>query len=102
MVNAICPVGTACFRNSNVYAECRPSCPTGWACQTDVVGPNEQCGGMIYQKQVKLLQYRSFFFCFLGIDFIGITRCAQGLRCYARSKWYSHCAATCPGPDWAC
>ncbi len=103
VVNAICPAGTACFRNSNVYSECRPSCPVTWACETDVVGANEQCGGMVYEKQAKLLKYKRFFFVFfLGEGYVGITRCAEGLRCYARTKWYSHCAASCPGADWIC
>ena len=39
---------------------------------------------------------------FVGEDYVGVTRCAEGLRCYARSKWYSLCAASCPGVDWAC
>jgi len=49
--NAICPAGTACFRSNAVYSECRPSCPSGWACATDVAGPNEQCGGIVLAKQ---------------------------------------------------
>ncbi|CAF1010244.1 unnamed protein product [Rotaria sp. Silwood1] len=78
---AVCPLGTACFRNNHLYSECRPSCPPTWACETDVVGLNEQCGGEGY---------------------VGLTRCAAGLRCYARSVWYAHCAASCPAPDWLC
>jgi hypothetical protein len=79
--SAVCAVGTGCFRNNAGYSECRPYCPATWACETDVAGPNEQCGGE---------------------DYVGVTRCAEGLRCYARSKWFSHCAASCPGADWAC
>ena len=55
--NAICSTGTGCFRNNANYSECRPDCPATWACETDVAGPNEQCGGMIYQKQRKLQKY---------------------------------------------
>ena len=40
-----CADGTACFRNNAVYSECRSSCPSSWACQTDVAGLNQQCGG---------------------------------------------------------
>ncbi|CAF0750321.1 unnamed protein product [Rotaria sordida] len=72
VAHAVCPLGTACFRNNALYSECRPSCPSTWACETDVAGLNEQCGGEGY---------------------VGLTRCAEGLRCYARSQWYSHCAA---------
>ncbi|CAF1658177.1 unnamed protein product [Adineta ricciae] len=81
IAGAICAAGTACFRNTALYSECRPTCPPTWACQTDVVVAGDQCGGEGY---------------------FGLTRCAQGLRCYARSKWYSQCAASCPGADWAC
>ncbi|CAF1162529.1 unnamed protein product [Adineta steineri] len=76
--NAICPFRYGCFRNSDLYSECRPYCPPTWLCETDVVGLNEQCGDE---------------------DYVDVTRCAPGLRCYVRSKWYSHCAASCPGHD---
>jgi hypothetical protein len=53
--------------------------------------------------EAKYLIKKYFIFSiFLGEDYVGLTRCAEGLRCYARSKWYSHCAASCPGSDWAC
>ncbi|CAF0911423.1 unnamed protein product [Adineta ricciae] len=81
VIYSICPAGYGCFRSNNLYAECRPSCPQTWACETDVLGPAEQCGGEGY---------------------VGVTRCVPGLRCYMRSKWYSHCAASCPGVGWAC
>ncbi|CAF4188012.1 unnamed protein product, partial [Adineta steineri] len=88
----ICPIGYACYArrwacaalvvpvtiNSDLYSECRPYCPPTWLCETDVVGLNEQCGDE---------------------DYVDVTRCAPGLRCYVRSKWYSHCAASCPGHD---
>ena len=38
----------------------------------------------------------------LGEGYYGITRCADGLRCFARSQYYSLCAATCPGAGWVC
>jgi len=81
VANAVCPAGTACFRNNALYSECRPNCPATWACETDVTGSDGQCGGEGY---------------------VGLTRCPEGFRCYARSKWYSQCAAACPGADWAC
>ncbi|CAF1351982.1 unnamed protein product [Rotaria magnacalcarata] len=81
VINAVCPTGTACFRNNALYAECRPACPPTWACETDVVGEKEQCGGEGY---------------------VGLTRCAEGLRCYARSQWYAQCAPSCPGADFIC
>ena len=43
---AICAPGTGCFRTNAAYSECRPYCPATWACETDLAGPNEQCGGM--------------------------------------------------------
>jgi hypothetical protein len=97
--NSICPAGTGCFKNNDLYWECRPSCPPTWACETAVLGPNEQCGGMIYAKQTKVLNF-SFFL--LGEGYVGLTRCAKDLRCYIHSKWYSQCAASCPGAGWAC
>ncbi|CAF4240773.1 unnamed protein product, partial [Adineta steineri] len=33
--------------------------------------------------------------------FVGLTRCAEGLRCYVATVWYSKCAASCP-PGWQC
>jgi hypothetical protein len=81
VANAICRAGLGCFRYDAAYAECRPYCPATWACETDVAGLEQQCGGQ---------------------DYVGVTRCAEGLSCYARSKWYSHCAAACPGTDWIC
>ncbi|CAF1001511.1 unnamed protein product [Adineta steineri] len=74
--NAICPFGYGCFKNSDLYSESRPYCPPTWLCETDVVELNEQCGGE---------------------DYVGVTRSAPGLGCYARSKWCSHCATSCPG-----
>jgi len=54
-------------------------------------------------KTKKITEIQMIFFCFLlGQDFIGITRCAEGLTCYSRTKWYAHCAKSCPGADWAC
>ena len=47
---AICPAGTGCFRNSALYAECRPACPSTWACETDLAGLNDQCGGIVLSK----------------------------------------------------
>ena len=51
-----------------------------------------------YDKTCNIKDYLFF----LGEGYVGIKRCAEGLRCYARSKWYSHCAASCPGVEWAC
>jgi hypothetical protein len=42
---AVCTAGTACFRNNNLYSECRPSCPPTWSCETDSLPAGEQCGG---------------------------------------------------------
>ena len=39
---------------------------------------------------------------FLGEGYVGLTRCAEGLTCYTRSKWYAQCSASCPGADWVC
>ena len=47
---AVCPAGTGCFRNTADYSECRPDCPATWACETDVAGLFEQCGGMTTRK----------------------------------------------------
>ncbi|CAF1162347.1 unnamed protein product [Adineta steineri] len=100
----ICPIGYACYARRwtcaalvvsvttplilDTYTKCNnvgnaicPYCSPTWLCETDVVGLNEQCGGE---------------------DYVGVTRCAPGLGCYARRKWYSHCAASCPGHDWIC
>jgi len=60
---------------------------------------NVEVGSIVYKQNY---WNTNDLFVFLGEGFIGITRCAEGLRCYARSKWYAHCAASCPGVDWAC
>ena len=44
---AMCPSGHGCFRNTDVYSECRPSCPSTWACEKEAVSVGGQCGGMI-------------------------------------------------------
>jgi len=46
----MCATGTGCFRFSATYSECRYYCPPGWACETDVLGANEQCGGLTLAK----------------------------------------------------
>ena len=39
----------------------------------------------------------------LGEGYVGVTRCATGLRCFARrDKRFAVCAATCPSVDWVC
>lgn len=45
VANSVCVSGTACFRFNGGYAECRPVCPAGWACETDVATAGQQCGG---------------------------------------------------------
>jgi len=47
VVNGICPRGTACFRFNADYAECRPTCPPTWACETEVAVLGQHCGGTI-------------------------------------------------------
>ncbi|CAF5045427.1 unnamed protein product, partial [Rotaria sp. Silwood1] len=77
----VCVTGTACFRRTSSYSECRPQCPITWQCENDVAHEYEQCGGEGY---------------------IGLTRCASGLRCYYRNKWYAQCSVSCPGIGWFC
>jgi len=48
--NAVCILGTGCFRNNDNYSECRPYCPANWACETDVLGEGQQCAGLILAK----------------------------------------------------
>ncbi|CAF1095678.1 unnamed protein product [Rotaria sordida] len=43
----VCIAGTACFRRTSSYSECRPQCPVTWQCENDVVHEYEQCGGAI-------------------------------------------------------
>lgn len=61
LTNVVCAAGTACFNFNNVYAECRPTCPSTWACETEVLPIGEQCGGMInckYQLNFELFYFR--------------------------------------------
>ena len=50
VTDAVCAAGTGCFRNNENYSECRSDCPATWACETDVVGLFEQCGGLIVSE----------------------------------------------------
>ena len=101
VANSVCVSGTACFRFNSGYAECRPFCPAGWGCEGDVAIAGQQCGGKTQLFTDRYGNNSVRMFC-LGEGYVGLTRCAEGLRCYVRSKWYSQCAAACPGADWVC
>ncbi|CAM4881095.1 unnamed protein product [Rotaria socialis] len=77
----MCTSGTLCLQQTNTHSECRTQCPPSWLCDSGVLSEYQQCGGDGYT---------------------GSTKCAPGLRCYSHSKWYAHCAATCPGIGWMC
>lgn len=97
-----CIAGTGCYRFNDGYSECRATCPATWACETDYVGALEQCGGKIFSSKRGTILLKTLFLLFLGDDYTGITRCANGLTCYVRNQWYAHCAASCPGAGWVC
>jgi len=122
---AVCPSGTACYRNTALYSECRPSCPATWACETDLAAyakcndvGNAFCpsGTACFRNNDLYSECRPScpptWACetdVLGVadqcggeGYVGITRCAEGLRCYARGVYYAHCAASCPGAGWIC
>lgn len=61
LANTVCAIGTGCFRNNANYSECRPYCPATWACETDVAGVDEQCGGLIFAKLSILIFYFALF-----------------------------------------
>jgi hypothetical protein len=61
LANTVCAVGNGCFRSNANYSECRPYCPATWACETDVAGVGEQCGGLIFAKLSILILYFVLF-----------------------------------------
>ncbi|CAF3265670.1 unnamed protein product [Rotaria socialis] len=77
----VCAFGTTCLQRTPTESECRSQCQAGWECDRAVAKEFEQCGGEGY---------------------FGVTRCAAGLNCYTRSRWYAHCAVRCPGSNWSC
>jgi hypothetical protein len=76
-----CAIGTACFiQTENVHGECKTHCPQGWFCTQQTLSEWAPCGGDGY---------------------VGLTKCKEGLRCFAHSKWYQECRSECP-EGWKC
>ncbi|CAF0733327.1 unnamed protein product [Rotaria sordida] len=76
-----CAIGTACFiQTENVHGECKAHCPQGWFCAKQTLPEWAPCGGEGY---------------------IGLTKCKEGLQCYAHSRWYHECRSECPA-GWKC
>jgi hypothetical protein len=76
-----CAIGTACFiQTENVHGECKTHCPQGWFCNKQTLPEWAPCGGEGY---------------------VGLTKCKEGLRCFAHSKWYNECRSECP-EGWKC
>jgi len=76
-----CVAGTACFiQTENVHGECKTHCPQGWFCTQQTLPEWAPCGGENY---------------------IGLTKCKEGLQCIVHSKWYHECRAECP-EGWKC
>jgi hypothetical protein len=39
----------------------------------------------------------------IGKEYLGPTKCVDGVTCFKRSEWYSHCTKNCPNDDtWEC
>jgi len=80
-----CQSGLQCFRQSQYFSQCLPSCPEGgtesWECsETEgCKGMNDQCGGTYYD---------------------GATCCTLG-SCVENSPYYSECRTDCPS-GWQC
>ncbi len=76
-----CASGTACFiQTENIHGECKTHCPQGWFCTQQTLPEWAPCGGENY---------------------IGLTKCKEGLQCIVHSKWYHECRAECP-EGWKC
>ena len=77
----LCSTGSAWFiQTENVHGECRSTCPEDWFCAQQTLPEWSPCGGHGY---------------------IGLTKCQEGLECYAHSKWYHECRNECP-EGWEC
>jgi len=88
-----CATGLGCYAQSEWYSGCKPSCPAGWACESEPA----DLGTAFPERTVGRK-------C-AGNGFANAGYCADGLSCFKRS-WdnapssWSGCFVTAPTADW--